>query len=106
MLWGRWYRDPNQPIPRTDITRFPHAVLEVKLSLPEGQTAPEWVTDLTESGILTEVGPVYPHIFPILRVKVSASPESSFLTVVQVLTTEKKKEKSMPFGDHNGSLQI
>ena len=55
--WGvcRWYRDPNQPIARTDITRFPHAVLEVKLSLPEGQTAPEWVTDLTESGFLTEV---------------------------------------------------
>ena len=52
---GRWYRDPNQPIPRTDITRFPHAVLEVKLSLPEGQVAPEWVTDLTESGFLTEV---------------------------------------------------
>ena len=52
---SRWYRDPNQPIPRTDITRFPHAVLEVKLSLPEGQTAPEWVTDLTESGFLTEV---------------------------------------------------
>ncbi|KAL3141644.1 hypothetical protein ABBQ32_004873 [Trebouxia sp. C0010 RCD-2024] len=54
-LLHRWYRDPNQPIPRTDITRFPHAVLEVKLSLPEGQTAPEWVTDLTESGFLTEV---------------------------------------------------
>ena len=54
-VWGRWYRDPNQPIPRTDITRFPHAVLEVKLSLPEGQTAPEWVTDLIESGYLTEV---------------------------------------------------
>ena len=52
----RWYRDPNQPIPRTDITRFPHAVLEVKLSLPEGHTSPEWVTDLTESGLLTEVG--------------------------------------------------
>lgn len=57
LIWcgSRWYRDPNQPIPRTDITRFPHAVLEVKLSLPEGQTAPEWVTDLTESGFLTEV---------------------------------------------------
>lgn len=54
-LLHRWYRDPNQPIPRTDITRFPHAVLEVKLSLPEGQVAPEWVTDLTESGFLTEV---------------------------------------------------
>ena len=28
---------------RTEITRFPHAVLEVKLSLPEGQSAPPWV---------------------------------------------------------------
>ena len=57
LLCSRWYRDPNQPIPRMDITRFPHAVLEVKLSLPEGQVAPEWVTDLTESGFLTEVSP-------------------------------------------------
>lgn len=40
---------------RTDITRFPHAVLEVKLSLPEGQSAPDWVTDLIESGFLVEV---------------------------------------------------
>lgn len=54
-LLHRWYRDPNLPISRTDITRFPHAVLEVKLSLPEGQVSPEWVTDLTESGLLTEV---------------------------------------------------
>ena len=45
-----------KPVPRTEITRFPHAVLEVKLSLPEGQSAPEWVTDLIESGFLTEVG--------------------------------------------------
>ena len=52
----RWYRDPHAPIGRSDITRFPHAVLEVKLSLPEGQQAPEWVTDLIESGYLTEVG--------------------------------------------------
>lgn len=34
---GRWYRDPALPVPRTEITRFPHAVLEVKLSLPEGE---------------------------------------------------------------------
>jgi SPX domain protein involved in polyphosphate accumulation len=30
-------------------------VLEVKLSLPEGEQAPEWVSDLIESGFLTEV---------------------------------------------------
>lgn len=40
---GRWYRDPSLPVHRTEITRFPHAVLEVKLSLQEGQTAPAWV---------------------------------------------------------------
>lgn len=37
------YRDPSLPTHRTELTRFPHAVLEVKLSLPEGQTAPSWV---------------------------------------------------------------
>ena len=52
---GRWFRDPALPMARTEITRFPHAVLEVKLSLPEGQAAPDWVTDLLESGCLTEV---------------------------------------------------
>eukprot|EP00197_Chlamydomonas_leiostraca_P000109 CAMPEP_0202888524 /NCGR_PEP_ID=MMETSP1391-20130828/43232_1 /ASSEMBLY_ACC=CAM_ASM_000867 /TAXON_ID=1034604 /ORGANISM="Chlamydomonas leiostraca, Strain SAG 11-49" /LENGTH=704 /DNA_ID=CAMNT_0049571829 /DNA_START=1666 /DNA_END=3777 /DNA_ORIENTATION=+ len=52
---GRWYRDPSLPIHRTEITRFPHAVLEVKLSLPEGQTAPPWVQELLDSGYLTEV---------------------------------------------------
>ena len=52
---GRWFRDPALPLARTEVTRFPHAVLEVKLSLPEGQAAPEWVTDLLESGCLTEV---------------------------------------------------
>lgn len=52
---GRWYRDPSAPIHRTEITRFPHAVLEVKLSLPEGQSAPAWVTELLDSGYLSEV---------------------------------------------------
>ena len=51
----RWYRDPTLPVGRTEITRFPHAVLEVKLSLAEGETAPAWVTELLESGMLTEV---------------------------------------------------
>jgi hypothetical protein len=40
----RWYRDPSLPLPRTEITRFPHAILEVKLSLSPGEEAPEWVT--------------------------------------------------------------
>jgi hypothetical protein len=54
-LAGRWYRDPNLPISRNEITRFPHAVLEVKLSLNEGQQAPSWVQELLDSGYLTEV---------------------------------------------------
>lgn len=29
----RWFRDPSKPVPRNEITRFPHAVLEVKLQL-------------------------------------------------------------------------
>ncbi|KAG2429574.1 hypothetical protein HXX76_010809 [Chlamydomonas incerta] len=52
---GRWYRDPTLAVTRTEITRFPHAVLEVKLSLQEGQTSPAWVQELLDSGYLTEV---------------------------------------------------
>lgn len=37
------FRDPTLPINRSEITRFPHAVLEVKLSLGQGQTSPAWV---------------------------------------------------------------
>ncbi|EIE21857.1 hypothetical protein COCSUDRAFT_47964 [Coccomyxa subellipsoidea C-169] len=59
---GRWYRDPTLPVPRTEVTRFPHGVLEVKLSLPEGQTAPEWVQDLLDSGYLTEARPCVPAL--------------------------------------------
>lgn len=29
----RWYRDPKKAVPLTEITRFPHAVLEVKLEV-------------------------------------------------------------------------
>ena len=47
---SRWYRDPSLPILRTEITRFPLAVLEIKLSLAEGEPAPDWVAELVESG--------------------------------------------------------
>ena len=50
------YRDPSLPIHRTEITRFPHAVLEIKLALPDGEQPPEWVRDLMDSGLITEVG--------------------------------------------------
>ena len=46
----------THPVYRTEITRFPHAVLEVKLSLQEGQQAPAWVQEMIDSGYLTEVG--------------------------------------------------
>ena len=54
-LSGRWYRDPKLPIHRTEITKFPHAVLEIKLALPEGEAPPEWVQDMMNSGLITEV---------------------------------------------------
>ena len=53
---GQWYRDPAHPPKRTEVTRFPHGVLEVKLSLPEGEECPRWVDELVErSGYLTLV---------------------------------------------------
>ncbi|KAL6772253.1 VTC4B [Auxenochlorella protothecoides x Auxenochlorella symbiontica] len=52
---GRWYRDPALPVARTEITRFPHAVLEIKLTLAGGDAPPPWVSELTDSGLLTEV---------------------------------------------------
>ncbi len=52
---NRWFRESDQPVPHNEITWFPHAVLEVKLSLEEGEEQPQWVTDLIDSGMLTEV---------------------------------------------------
>jgi SPX domain protein involved in polyphosphate accumulation len=52
---NRFYRDPSLPIQSSEITRFPHAVLEVKLSLKQGESAPAWVKELIDSGLLTEV---------------------------------------------------
>jgi SPX domain protein involved in polyphosphate accumulation/uncharacterized membrane protein YidH (DUF202 family) len=50
-----WYRNPSLPTPRTEITRFPHAVLEVKLALKDGEDPPAWVQALIDSGSLCEV---------------------------------------------------
>jgi uncharacterized membrane protein YidH (DUF202 family) len=52
---NRFYRDPELPLPSDEVTRFPHAVLEVKLSLKDDEEAPQWVVDLINSGMLTEV---------------------------------------------------
>jgi hypothetical protein len=50
-----WHRDPSWILQPTDITRFPHAVLEIKLELKGGNmTPPKWVTDLQNSGLLYE----------------------------------------------------
>ena len=51
----RWYRDPDLPLHRTEVTRFPHAVLEIKLALGPGEETPAWVQELINSGELTEV---------------------------------------------------
>jgi len=52
---GRWFRDPEDVPGRTEITRFPHAILEIKLSLNEGDAPPSWVQELLQSGYVTEV---------------------------------------------------
>lgn len=55
MEQGRWFRNPMLPTPPNEITHFPHAVLEVKLSLRDGEEPPQWVTELLRSGSCTEV---------------------------------------------------
>lgn len=59
---GRWFRDPSLPVHRTEVTRFPHAVLDLKLSLSKGQDTPTWVQDLVASGLLDEVNSFSKHL--------------------------------------------
>ncbi|EOD08811.1 hypothetical protein EMIHUDRAFT_438229 [Emiliania huxleyi CCMP1516] len=40
---------------RSQVTQFPHGVLEVKLQLISGTAMPEWVSDLLNSGCLREM---------------------------------------------------
>ena len=50
-----WHRDPSWILAPNEITRFPHAVLEIKLELKGGNmTPPAWVTELQNSGLLYE----------------------------------------------------
>lgn len=51
----RWYRDPSVAVPLNEITRFPHAVLEIKLQLQDENSTPQWVSELINSGMLMEV---------------------------------------------------
>jgi VTC domain/Domain of unknown function (DUF202) len=51
-----WHRDKESVLKNNEITRFPHAVLEIKLEMKGGNmTPPKWVTDLQNSGMLYEV---------------------------------------------------
>lgn len=53
---AKWYRDPDTQLAPHEITRFPHAILEVKLELGGANSEPpQWVTDLQNSGMLYEV---------------------------------------------------
>lgn len=52
---NRWYRDPDIPLPPTEYTLFPHAILEVKLALRSDQPAPQWVDQLLNSGYVYKV---------------------------------------------------
>ena len=53
---AKWYRDPEKPLMDNEITRFPHAILEVKIELGGATTEPpEWVAELQNSGMLYEV---------------------------------------------------
>ncbi|KAL7501630.1 hypothetical protein ACHAWT_010646 [Skeletonema menzelii] len=53
---AKWFRDPEKPLADNEITRFPHAVLEVKLELGGANAEPpQWVTELQNSGMLYEV---------------------------------------------------
>lgn len=50
-----WHRDKNWVLDSTELHRFPHAVLEIKLEMGAGNmTPPQWVTELQNSGMLYE----------------------------------------------------
>jgi SPX domain protein involved in polyphosphate accumulation/uncharacterized membrane protein YidH (DUF202 family) len=46
---------PFSQLPPEDITRFPYAVLEVKLQTQAGQEPPQWIRDLTSSHLVEAV---------------------------------------------------
>jgi VTC domain/Domain of unknown function (DUF202) len=50
-----WHRDKSWVLAKSELHRFPHAVLEIKLEVACGDlTPPKWVTDLQNSGMLYE----------------------------------------------------
>ena len=52
---GPRYRDAAKNIPLTEITRFPFAVLELKLAMDEADDMPEWLRPLVDSSALAPV---------------------------------------------------
>lgn len=51
-----WHRDPSELLAKNEITRFPHAILEIKLQLKgDNMVYPKWLTNLQNSGMLYEV---------------------------------------------------
>ena len=46
---------PFSQLPDADVSRFPYAVLEVKLQTAAGQEAPQWIRDLTASHLVEAV---------------------------------------------------
>ena len=52
---ARWYRDASKNIPKNEITRFPFAVLELKLAMDASEDLPEWIRPLVASDALAPV---------------------------------------------------
>jgi len=52
---NRWGRDKTN-IPEDDVCHFPHAILEVKLSMAMGEASPEWVQDLLKQDFVIRCG--------------------------------------------------
>jgi uncharacterized membrane protein YidH (DUF202 family) len=51
-----WHRDADQSLAPNEITRFPHAILEIRLELKGANSSPPiWVQELVQSGLLYEV---------------------------------------------------
>lgn len=98
-LSGRWFRDPSLPIHRTEVTRFPHAVLQLDLSLEQGQTTPEWVAELIESGRLA----IWVFVYSNRVTKSSQFKELTFQSILKLhscfsIENENEMENTTIFG--------
>jgi len=109
---SRWYRNPNITLPPTEFTTFPHAVLEVKLSLKEGEEAPQWVTDLINSGYVTQVHKFSKFIHgcaTLLSEDVQAVPywvDDESIRPSMLRSQPRQKKRSLMGIKKNGSVEI